>query len=38
MFEIEITIEEVDATDPKAMVDDGAGVDEYTGAAEHFKV
>ena len=38
MFEIEITIEEVDATDPKAMVDDGAGVDEYTEAAEHVSV
>ena len=38
MFEIEIDIEEVDVTDPKAMVDEGAGVDEYTEAAEHVSV
>jgi len=38
LFEIEIDIEEVDATDPKVMVDDGAGVDEYTEAAEHVSV
>jgi len=38
LLEIEIDIEEVDVTDPKAMVDDGAGVDEYTEAAEHVSV
>jgi len=38
LFEIEIDVEEVDITDPKAMVDEGAGVDEYTEAAEHVSV
>ena len=38
LLEIEIDIEVVEVTVPYEMVDPGAGVDEYTGAAEHVSV
>jgi len=38
LFEIEMVIDLGPVSAPKATVDDGAGVDENAGTAEHVKV